>query len=401
MIDMNAVVGNHDLLFVTLDTLRYDVAAELAAAGPHAARWPGCCPAARGSGGTRRRASPTPPTTRSSPASCPPRPRRARTRGCSPPASRAARPPAARHLGLRRPRPGRPGSPRPGYHTVCVGGVGFFNKRTPLGSRAARAVRREPLGAGFGVTDPRLARRPSSTAAEPWSSARRPDRPLFLFLNVSALHQPNRHYLPGATRGQPRQPRRRAGVRRPPPAAGCSRWSPAAAGRASRSSAPTTARRTARTATRPPGRPRGRVDRAVRRVHPPSGTAMRDRRSTGSPVPGLPLRVSAQDGVPAAAAPAGAARRLGRRAARRAVPLPARAVLRDALRLLQPVHPGQPAGRAGRRATCAQLRPAGRRGPRRRSAPTPASPPAAIGGGTPTYLTAAELDRAVRPRRRA
>ncbi|KOG89834.1 metalloenzyme domain-containing protein, partial [Streptomyces varsoviensis] len=38
--DMNEVVGSDDLLFVTLDTLRYDVAAELAAAGriPHLAR---------------------------------------------------------------------------------------------------------------------------------------------------------------------------------------------------------------------------------------------------------------------------------------------------------------------------------------------------------------------------
>src|SRR5262245_2058600 len=38
--DMNAVVGHHDLLMVTLDTLRYDVAAELAAAGrlPNLAR---------------------------------------------------------------------------------------------------------------------------------------------------------------------------------------------------------------------------------------------------------------------------------------------------------------------------------------------------------------------------
>ncbi|NPC86517.1 metalloenzyme domain-containing protein, partial [Pyxidicoccus fallax] len=35
--DMNTVVGSHDLLFITLDTLRYDVAEELAATGrtPH------------------------------------------------------------------------------------------------------------------------------------------------------------------------------------------------------------------------------------------------------------------------------------------------------------------------------------------------------------------------------
>jgi hypothetical protein len=38
--DMNAIVGSHDLLLVTLDTLRYDVAADLASAGrtPNLAR---------------------------------------------------------------------------------------------------------------------------------------------------------------------------------------------------------------------------------------------------------------------------------------------------------------------------------------------------------------------------
>lgn len=33
MYDMNEVIGGHDVLLVTLDTLRYDVAAELAASG--------------------------------------------------------------------------------------------------------------------------------------------------------------------------------------------------------------------------------------------------------------------------------------------------------------------------------------------------------------------------------
>ena len=38
--NMNDIVGSHDLLFVTLDTLRYDVAAELLEAGrlPNLAR---------------------------------------------------------------------------------------------------------------------------------------------------------------------------------------------------------------------------------------------------------------------------------------------------------------------------------------------------------------------------
>ena len=32
-LDMNRIVGSHDILFLVLDTLRYDVAAECLAAG--------------------------------------------------------------------------------------------------------------------------------------------------------------------------------------------------------------------------------------------------------------------------------------------------------------------------------------------------------------------------------
>ena len=118
-------------------------------------------------------------------------------------------------------------------------------------------------------------------------------------------------------------------------------------------------------------------------------------------VPGLPLRVSAQDRVPAAAARGRALRDVwAGEPTRRAVPLPPRAVLRDALRLLQPVHPGQRRRRSRSPPTCDQLRPAGRA--RSRDALGAARfAPAAIGGGTPTYLTAGRADRAVRHGRAA
>ena len=106
-LDMNEIVGSHDLLLVTLDTLRYDVAAELAGGRAHAHTWPARCPAGGGSGGTARGASPTPRTTRSSPASCRRRPRPARTRACSPRAFPGQRDDRRRHLRVRRARPGR------------------------------------------------------------------------------------------------------------------------------------------------------------------------------------------------------------------------------------------------------------------------------------------------------
>ena len=84
-----------------------------------------------------------------------------------------------------------------GYHTVCVGGVGFFNKLSPLGNVLPCLFAESVWRPAFGVTDP------DSTANQVgWATARLRELPrdqrVFLFLNVSALHQPNRFYLPGA-----------------------------------------------------------------------------------------------------------------------------------------------------------------------------------------------------------
>jgi hypothetical protein len=85
-----------------------------------------------------------------------------------------------------------------GYHTACVGGVGFFNKLSPLGAHLPGLFAENHWEPGFGVTAPasfeaQLDRVDRVLGELP------PDRRLFLLLNVSALHQPNRCYLPGAT----------------------------------------------------------------------------------------------------------------------------------------------------------------------------------------------------------
>ncbi|MBO4209773.1 STM4013/SEN3800 family hydrolase, partial [Micromonospora echinofusca] len=83
-----------------------------------------------------------------------------------------------------------------GYHTVCVGGVGFFNPASPLGRVLPGLFAEAHWEPEFGVTAPgcfeaQLDRVDRVVATVPAG------RPLFLFLNVAALHQPNRHYLPG------------------------------------------------------------------------------------------------------------------------------------------------------------------------------------------------------------
>jgi len=86
-----------------------------------------------------------------------------------------------------------------GYHSICVGGVGFFNELTPLGRVLPNLFDEHRWTPAFGVTDP------DSTAHQvAWAceriAAQPSDRRLLCFLNVSALHQPNCHYLPGRER---------------------------------------------------------------------------------------------------------------------------------------------------------------------------------------------------------
>jgi arylsulfatase A-like enzyme len=84
-----------------------------------------------------------------------------------------------------------------GYHTLCLGGVGFFNMRSALGSVLPARFAEAHWRPEFGVTAAasiayQIEQLEVSIAALPAS------QPLFTFLNISAIHQPNRYYLPGA-----------------------------------------------------------------------------------------------------------------------------------------------------------------------------------------------------------
>ncbi|MER5873028.1 STM4013/SEN3800 family hydrolase [Streptomyces sp. NPDC002044] len=193
---MNEVVGRDDLLLVTLDTLRYDVAVRLAAEGriPHlAAHLPG--------GTWERRHAPGSFTYAS---------HQAMFAGFLPtPAGPGPHPRlfAARFAGSES-TAGRTwvfdtpdlvsGLAGAGYRTVCVGGVGFFDRRGALGSVLPGMFQESHWEPEFGVASPasfeaQVARAEQVVAALP------ADRRLFLFLNVSAMHQPNWFHLDGAT----------------------------------------------------------------------------------------------------------------------------------------------------------------------------------------------------------
>lgn len=83
-----------------------------------------------------------------------------------------------------------------GYHTICVGGVGFFNKRSPLGSVFPSLFAESHWSPELGVTDPNSTENQVTLCDRLLSDLPR-DQRVFLFLNVSAVHQPNWMYLEG------------------------------------------------------------------------------------------------------------------------------------------------------------------------------------------------------------
>lgn len=195
--DMNEIVGSHDILLVTLDTLRHDVAEELAAADriPNLARHlPG--------GRWERRHAPGSFTYAShqaifagflpTPAGPGPHPRlfAARFAGSETTAGKTFVHDTPDLVS---------GLAEVGYRTVCIGGVGFFNGRGPLGSVLPGLFQESHWEPEFGVTSPTSFEAQVARAEHVVRQLPREQR-LFLFINVAALHQPNWFHLPGANR---------------------------------------------------------------------------------------------------------------------------------------------------------------------------------------------------------
>ncbi len=190
MTDMNAVVGTHDIALIVLDALRYDVAVEELAAG----RTPNL--AAR-IGSWEKRHSPGTFTYSS---------HTAFFAGFLPTPAKPGRHPRLFALAFDGSETIGPetcvlegasiveGLAARGYHTLCVGGVGFFNLRNPLGNALPGLFAERYWDRSTGVTDPHTFE--NQIAVVERSLAALPaERRAFTFVNVAALHQPNHFYL--------------------------------------------------------------------------------------------------------------------------------------------------------------------------------------------------------------
>src|SRR5689334_15423659 len=193
LINTRTLIGSHDLLFITLDTLRYDVAQDLFRQG----RLPTI----------ERYLPPEGWEARHAPASFTYAAHHAFFAGFLPtpiapgphPRLFAARFPGSETTAettLVFDAPDLPGGlAQLGYHTICIGGVGFFNKQSPLGSVLPSLFLESHWNSSLGVTDPDSTKHQVAIACERLRDLPREQR-VFLFINISALHQPNYFYLP-------------------------------------------------------------------------------------------------------------------------------------------------------------------------------------------------------------
>ncbi|PYE44478.1 STM4013/SEN3800 family hydrolase [Paenibacillus barcinonensis] len=191
MPDMNTIVGSHDILMITLDTLRYDVAK---LEEQH-------CPNLCGSGTWEKRHTPGSFTYAA---------HHAFFGGFMPTPANTDK---ASHIRLFHSRnTGMKTHPHTwlfdtpdivsgfaaeGYRTICIGGVIFFTKKNPLAKVLPGYFQQSYWRMNFGVTHPRSTENQVNHALKLLGQTA-PDEKLFLFMNVSAIHGPNHYFVEGA-----------------------------------------------------------------------------------------------------------------------------------------------------------------------------------------------------------
>ena len=89
-----------------------------------------------------------------------------------------------------------------GYSTLCVGGVGFFNQQTQLGRVFPSLFEHAVWNASLGVTAKDSFER-QLDVVEHHVRTVGDEQPALTFINVSALHQPNCMYVEGAETDSP------------------------------------------------------------------------------------------------------------------------------------------------------------------------------------------------------
>ena len=196
MLNMNELVGTHDIVFITLDTLRFDVAeremigGRLPVLNQFIDRW----------------------EPRHSPANFTYAAHHAFFAGFFPspidnPA--APRPLAVNFNGSRSISENTKcfnassiveGLANENYQTVCIGGVGFFNKQTPLSNVLPGMFAESYWEESMGVTDRHSTQNQVNQVIAYLENCASSDetKPIFLFLNISAIHQPNYFYVEGS-----------------------------------------------------------------------------------------------------------------------------------------------------------------------------------------------------------
>jgi len=196
MLSAKSLIGSHDVLFMTLDTLRYDVAVDALSREmtPHLASvLPG--------GRWERRHTPGSFTFAAhqaffagflpTPIAPGPHPRLFAARF---PGSETT---SDEHTCVFDQSDIVHGLSAKNYHTVCIGGVGFFNRQSELGRVLPSLFDESHWDPTLGVTDRHSTKNQIGVALD--SLSRLPnDQRVFLFVNVSALHQPNCIYLEGS-----------------------------------------------------------------------------------------------------------------------------------------------------------------------------------------------------------
>ena len=196
---MNHLIGKADILFITMDTLRFDVAESAMQNGltPNLRRW-----------------IPNGWELRHSPASFTYAAHQAFFAGFLP--TPVAPGPHPRLFAARFPGSETTmeqtfvfdapdivtGLGKIGYRTICIGGVGFFNKVSQLGSVLPGLFHESHWSVSLGVTEKASTQNQVDVAIH--SLEILPDEQrVFLFVNVSAMHQPNCMYVDGAVNDTP------------------------------------------------------------------------------------------------------------------------------------------------------------------------------------------------------
>nr|WP_202819690.1 STM4013/SEN3800 family hydrolase [Thaumasiovibrio occultus] len=195
---MNAIVGSHDIVLLTLDTLRFDVAQQELAAGrlPNLARFisqwePRHTPGSFTYAAHHAMFAGFFPTPVSDPLA--PRLMAVDFHGSR---SISAQTKCFSKATIVE------GLAEAGYHTVCIGGVGFFNQQTELGCTLPSLFQTRYWGEETGVTDPKSTQHQIEQAKAILGSRER-DEVAFLFINISAIHQPNYFYADDAATNNP------------------------------------------------------------------------------------------------------------------------------------------------------------------------------------------------------